>query len=313
MKLPLLVGLAIAGVISPLKSQASTLPVTATICNSCGPAALRQEAIDLGNGDHYIYDFVNHRLTHYSVAGQSPKLTSRGLVLSNASTYITQVPITADQQKIFDDVENFYNANGGSVFGFADSSVNILIPSQTSATSNLRNTFGAATSASRPMTAFDMVQTPAYRSLVYANQKSLSNMDGWSNNLKVAAGILVNDLNALPFIKIPVSVKVRVRFPDGSTSIIDYDFAYGDFKYVPGSSVDGVGNPIPESLSEVAGTGSRTYVFPGTLAGDNAANAQVSNMEKMGLNIPIYHYSGGWILACSNTGGQLPKCTAWPQ
>ena len=67
-------------------ANVTTATITATTCNGCGPAALRQEALDEGNGDHYIYDFVYRKLTHYSIAGQGMLTTPK------TSTYITIVP-----------------------------------------------------------------------------------------------------------------------------------------------------------------------------------------------------------------------------
>jgi hypothetical protein len=192
--------------------------------------------------------------------------------------------------------------------------VNISVPTQSYAI--LTNRVGAMSTATgvRNMTAFDMVQVPVYRQLALDSQRQLSNFDAWPNLIRVAADTVMNYYNSTsnPLVKIPVTMLVTLRFPDGSTSVISYDFAAGAFVYVEGSSKDAVGNPIPETPLEASNGGSRTYVFPATISGLAAGSAQISNLQKMGINIPTTVYTSSWIVACSNVGGGLPRCVAQP-
>lgn len=288
-------------------ANVTTATITATTCNGCGPAALRQEALDEGNGDHYIYDFVYRKLTHYSIAGQGMLTTPK------TSTYITIVPNNVATQNLFNAVQNFYDVNGGSTYATAAASVNISVPTQSYAI--LTNRVGAMSTATgtRDMTAFDMVQVPAYRQLALDSQRQFSNFDAWPNVVRAAAGTVLNTLNVIPFVKIPLTMLITLRFPDGSTSVISYDFNAEAFVYVEGSSKDAVGNTIPETPLEASGGGSKTYVFPATIPGLEAGSAQISNLQKMGINIPTTVYASSWIIACSNVGaGGLPHCVAMP-
>lgn len=130
--------------------------------------------------------------------------------------------------------------------------------------------------------------------------------------IRAAAGTVLSVVNYVPFMKVPIVMKITLEFPDGSTSVIQYDFKEGDFHYVEGSSHDAVGNPIPESPAEASGIGSKTYVFPGTPEGSAAGAAQIDNLQKMGINIPYQVFGSSWIIACSNVNGNLPRCTAQP-
>ncbi|MDE2155261.1 MAG: hypothetical protein KGJ32_05095 [Xanthomonadaceae bacterium] len=288
-------------------ANATKATVTATTCNGCGPADLRQEALDEGNGDHYIYDFVYRKLTHYSIAGQGL------LTAPHTSTYITIVPNDVATQNLFNAVQNFYDVNGNSTYATAAASVSISVPSQSYAMPTNRMGAMSAAAGVRNMTAFDMVQVPVYRQAALDSQRNFSNFDAWPNVIRAAAGTVLNAVNVTPLVKIPITMLVTLRFPDGSTSVISYDFATEAFVYVEGSSKDAVGNPIPETPLEASGGGSKTYVFPATISGLAAGSAQISNLQKMGINIPTTVYTSSWIVACTNIGtGGLPHCVAQP-
>lgn len=286
--------------------------VTATVCNGCGPAALRQEALDEGNGDHYLYDFINHKLTHYSIAGQTPLMTFKGLILPQRSTYITQVPINQATQTLFNAVQDFYVANGNSVYATTTGKVNVNTSLQPAAIT--MSSIGPTPMAdgSGYMTAFDMVQIPAYRQAAINTQTNFSNFDAYPNVIRAAAGTVLSSVNYVPLVKVPIMMLITLSFPDGSTSVISYNFTSQAFEYVEGSSKDAVGNPIPETPLEASGGGSKTYVFPATLPGLAAGSAQILNMQKMGINIPTTVFSSSWTIACSNIVGTLPHCVAQP-
>lgn len=276
--------------------------VTATICNGCGPAALRQEALDEGNGDHYLYDFVSRRLTHYSIAGQTGGL----------SRYATIVPNSPSTQAIFNATQNVYDANGGSVYVSAAAQVSIDISSQSSALVASRSSQSSMAVGVRSMNAFDMVQTPVHRQMAINQVTSPSMASSYPIAIRAAIGTLLNTLNMLPLVKVPVVMQVLIKFPDGSTSIVEWDYTIMQYKYVEGSSRDAVGNQIPETPLEASGGGSKTYVFPPTTTGLAAGSQQISNMQKMGINIPTIIYGSSWIIACSNVAGGLPLCKAQP-
>lgn len=292
-------------------SLSANASVTATVCNACGPADLRQEALDQGNGDHYLYDFVNHKITHYSIAGLTPRLASTGMVLTATSTYITIVPIDSATQSVFNAVQDFYVANNNSVYATAGEQISVSV-NQEQFGLNVRHLGLTATSGTRPMTAFDMVQVPVYRQMAIDTQTSFSHLDAYPNVVRAAAGTVLNIVNIVPLVKVPIIMDITLEFPDHSTSVIRYNFNEQKFEYVEGSSKDGVGNPIPETPQEVSGGGSKTYVFPAGPIGEAAGSAQLANLERMGINIPVTVYHSGWMMACSNVANQLPSCQAWP-
>ncbi|UJJ50585.1 MULTISPECIES: hypothetical protein [Rhodanobacter] len=294
--------------ILPLSANAS---VTATVCNACGPADLRQEALDEGNGDHYLYDFVNQKITHYNISGLTPRLTSTGMTLTATSTYITIVPIDSATQSVFNAVQNFYVSNHDSVYATAKEQVSVSI-NQTQFGLNARHSRLTAMSGTRPMTAFDMVQVPVYRQMAIDTQTSFSHLDAYPNVVRAAAGTVLNVVNVVPFVKVPIIMDITLEFPDHSTSVIRYNFNEQKFEYIEGSSKDGVGNPIPETPQEVSGGGSKTYIFPAGPNGAAAGSAQLTNLERMGIRTPVAIYHSGWTLACSNVSNELPRCEAWP-
>jgi len=284
--------------------------VTATVCNGCGPAALRQEALDEGDGDHYLYDFVNRKLTHYSIAGQTPQVAFPGGHSSQLSTYVTIVPIDPSTQAVFNATQNVYDVDGGSMYLIATNQAGINIPTQSSA--RVMNRSSSTVSGMRSMTAFDMVQVPVYRQMAINDIAKPSEAQNWPVAVRVNVGSLFNALNLIPLVKVPLVIQVVLHFPDGSTSIVEWDYTSEKFVYVKGSSKDTVGNPIPENLSEVTNGGSTTYVFPASIAGLEAGSQQIINLQKMGINIPTTVYGSSWVLACSNISGNLPHCVAMP-
>ncbi|HET6807116.1 MAG TPA: hypothetical protein VFH59_16905 [Frateuria sp.] len=291
-------------------SQPSWASNTSSVCNGCTLAKLHQEALDLGDGDHYFFDFYGQRMTHYRVAGEAPRVSTFHSAALGYSAQI--VPLVSGESKLFAATLDLYWINNSSVYVSAHASADIDLR-ETAAYFSLAY---RSESTAGKMNAFDMVETPVYRKMAIDQQTSFSKKPflAFTNAIRAAAGTVVFALNAVPFVKVPIVMKNRLHFPDGSTCIIQYDFSSQQFVYVPGSARDAVGNPIPETPLEVSGGGTMNYVFPGTPAGQMAGLDQVAHLQRMNILVKVPSTRGsGWVMACSNINDELPKCVAWPR
>ena len=288
--------------------------ITATVCNACGLAQLRQEAIDEGNGEHYLYDFVYGKITHYSISGTTPDSVGGVVTGSAVSSYITDDPITTEDQNIFSAVQNIYVQNNNSIYLSASQAISINVPQGESAYSYQAPSFlTPEATANGQMTAFEMVRVPVLRDEAIAQMQSPSVFASYTIALRSAVGVLLNAINATPLIHVPINQQVLLMFPDGSTSIVSFDFSTLTYSYVEGSSKDAVGNPIPETILEVTGGGGKNYLFPASSLGREAGTEQENNLRSMGIGITDEIYPTAWGIACVSSSVAEPVCTVYPE
>jgi len=275
----------------------------AYLCNDCTPAQTLADAQYGGDGDYFIYDFVQSKLTHYSVTGSDTNVV--GAPNNNAPNVnqprkVTLIANTAASLSVFSNAQTLYNQNGGSASVYGSASVNIASPALTTAISMgphpLVDPNGRAN-------AFDMVQSPSWQPTLI--NSAIGNI-AWPATVRTDIATILNVFFNNGLIKTPIQCFVTITFPDGSTSIIQFNTTTQAWTYVANSSKDAYGNPIPETSVEAAGglNSARNYTFPGNANGNFVGNQQIHNMNALGISVDVVNYNDIWVLACTNSAGQ---------
>lgn len=120
--------------------------------------------------------------------------------------------------------------------------------------------------------AFDVVSTPVYRDQVASNINgiAISGFKNIPNSLQLAIVRVLNYAGIGKIISSPITITVTVQFQDLSQSDFHWDSVSGGWIYMPGSSKDSSGNPIPENEAAAPGmpaASAQKYVFPGNVYG----------------------------------------------
>lgn len=163
--------------------------------------------------------------------------------------------------------------------------------------------------------AFDVVSTPVYRNEVAAKINALA-IQGWPNlpnNVHLAIVRVLNFVGIGKIISSPMTMVVNVRFADGTQSSYQWDSGTNTWTYVPGSSKDLSGNPIPETALAAAGgpnSDEQNYIFPPNVYGASDGANQVDNLHRLGISIdvPVSYYGSSWGIACVRVGSGSTVC-----
>lgn len=272
---------------------------TTLVCNGCDRVEKRTLAIEGDTGDYFIFDLVNRNLGHWSVDG-----------------YNTQtIPLSAEQLDVHRAVQNFYDANGGSL----DLSVTAEVFAKHIDLPVIFQSRISTLSETRPATAFDAVTTPAIRDQVVSGVANGSSLSDRVNQTMIAFRTLVSwasNINVLGTgIRIPVNAQIKAPFSDGSSIVVYFDFSIMSYAYLKGSAKDAVGNPIPEDAISAAGGPDSTqkYFYPDTPAGLESGMRGVQHLNLLGIAVampPVV--SGSWVMACTRVG-QFTHCNVQPQ
>lgn len=285
---------------------------TISVCNSCGNQQLRFQAQDLGNGHHYFWDFTGRKLSHYHTQGITTPLAriEDNRVLPSGNISITTIPLTSEEVQLLNYGLDLYDATGTTelrhTFHF-----DFDVPSV--ATSSLATQI--AEEATRRMTAFDAVTTPAYRDAVISLNFSKNNLGPfyWAQDrVRVSLSNLTNFVS-ITGLKTPFTVTNNIQFTDGSFFQVTWDFNAKNYIYIKGSAHDAAGNRIPENSVDAGGGvgGTTNYVYPNTVAGITAGGEMVDHLDALGVswnNLPGVPVNTGFMIACSYTPSGA-RCT----
>lgn len=181
--------------------------------------------------------------------------------------------------------------------------VNIGLASSFSLSRHASAGMATTDSGDRPTSIYDSIASPSYDSFI-------------SNAINVtAAGVRqtyvdwLNVYNPIPSFSVRDSAPpVYVTFDDGSYAFYKWDQSTQAWKRIKGSAKDSFGNPVPESLSDVAGeTGYRIYNFG---SGGSEALAQFAyHLNQMNVSIGSAGGSGTRTrIACTSAGSGAPVC-----
>lgn len=285
------------------------------VCNGCSPQQTLDRVRGSAYGDWYVHDMLNRRITHYSIM--------KGMDIDRQ--VIKDVPITPAVQQQFNWIQELYdttqtlniqlrfNASGA----IKTASVNTL---------HIANTRNAplvafeATAAGASMSAFDLINTPANQrtAINYMISKPKTEWMDYGLPLQTALATFTSRFAITQAIYPgPVIIQVTMEFNDGSTSKATWNINSNQWEYTLGSSLDAVGNPIPENPSQAVGVNERqNYVYPNTPDGVNAALRAAHNFRNIGLpvNTPVFRSGSNWIVACVRVGGPAGSvsCTGTP-
>lgn len=287
------------------------------VCNGCTSIQTRQLVQGSPTGDYFVYDMLNRKITHYGITG-----------FDIDHQIITNVTITPAVQTQFNWVQQLFDVTG---------TLDIEIPYSNSTATKVAsvNTLHAsamysppsvvvktATPLGAPASAFDLINTPANQAAAIAAMQS---QHPWGNASLVIQTALASFTShftvAQAIYPVPTIITVTFTFSDASTSQITWNVNANRWDYVPGSSRDAVGNPIPENPDQAVGGAAnrQNYVFPNTPDGVSAALSQSQNFSNIGLPVgePVFRSGSNWGVACVRVGGPTAdtasvSCTATP-
>lgn len=281
-----------------ISTQAIGKTVT-LVCNGCNLTEKRLLAVEGGTGDYYIFDFVNRNLVHWSISNQ------------NGQT----IPLLPSETDVYRAVQNFYDANGGSL----DFSVTAEVFTGEAGSLLTRQNQISTLSDTRPATAFDVVTTPAIRDQVVNGVATGSSLPDRVNRAMINVRELVSWVVSVNIwkigIRIPVNAQIKAVFPDGSSVVVYYDFQNRSYAYLKGSARDAVGNPIPEDAISAAGGPDSTqkYLYPDTPAGLESGIRGIQHLNGLGIPVEMPRaFFGPWTMACTRVG-QFTQCNIQPQ
>lgn len=230
--------------------------------------------------------------------------------LNAGRTTITNVPITAGQQKIYAATQYFYDTVGSlTAYGTQPISTNTPASLRFSLRQAALHSI-APMSLNGKITAFDVVETPVAKQAAI-NDLTSSSVGGFINVVRIGFANLINAFTNNAFVNVPVNVLNRAILPDGSSFIAKYNFQTGEYEYVENSAKDAVGNPIPDDAVMAAGgpNSSQKYVFPNTAPGQMSGISQVQHMNNLGIRVDVVRTGSTWMVACVSSSGRT-TCTA---
>lgn len=310
---------------------------TSSLCNvgddaDCGLGLRITRARELGEGEHYFWDFKNAALYHMRVTGSggtvplnapavdyvqlatSPELT----VSSIAQPKVSVVTLTANEQQMLSAAMDVYNQNGKSTQIIHTFNVSLNIPASSASVAARSNQFlaTATESGTRPMTAMDAVTTPALRDQTTQAAMGVDQTGPFwflVTGLRTAVAAL-SSMVTLTYIPSPIPVLGRIEFPDGSYYMVKFDFSSRSYVYVKGASRDSQGNPIPETRDEITGEpgGTLNYVFPNTPKGAAAGDDMINHFQNLGATVSGEKVHVGYIVGCTSAAGGEVRCIIRP-
>ncbi len=277
---------------------------TVSVCNGCTNGALRFQAQDLGNGNHYFWDFTNRNLTHYLTEGITTPLASAQINSPRLSNKISikAVPLTSEEVQLLNYGLELYDATGTTDIRYTAAS-DFDIPG--AAAQSISPMAGEAT---RKMTAFDAVTTPAYRDAAINftfNRNNLGPFYWAQDRTRIALSTLTN-FASITGLKTPFTIINNIKLSDGSFFQATWDFNTRSYIYLKGSAHDAAGNHIPENTIDAGGGigGTTNYVYPNNISGITAGGEMVDHLGSLGVSwttppgVPV---NQGFMIACSST------------
>lgn len=300
MKLKFLAALGLVAASWSLSAAATSYSV---VCNGCTTAQTLAVVQGSAYGDHFVYDMLNRKITHYSVL--------QGKDIDHQA--ITNVPITSAVQTQFNTVQQLFDVSGTLDIELAYSdttatkaaSVNTL---HTAAVVSVPLVAAESTAAGASLSAFDVINTPANQTAAINAMKSQS---AWANASLVLRTALASFTSHFAVTQtlypVPTTISVTLKFNDETTCKVTWNVDTDQWEYVPGSSRDSVGNPIPENPDQAVGGAAnrQNYVFADTPNGVSSALSQWQNFKNIGLpvGVPVFDEGSTWTVACVRVGG----------
>lgn len=311
-------------------NQARAEDMDQVICNDCASGKLLAQARDLGNGNHYFWDFSRRQLTHYLVQGITipmsvpTKPVIQPLVVNPTGT-ATLIPLTANEQHMYSLVQALYDRAGtvnitqsiGISLDLNAALVASASRQSVQASISQAGTLSPSASSGHSVSAFDIISSKMLQD--QAIQKAIN--PGMLNDpfYQISANIRTSLTNITNFavisgVKTPVTLQVNISLDDKSSFTAYFDFATQTWKYQPGSARDAAGNYIPQNLSEATNSGGvGKYYYTGT--NGSGAGVQMTNyLDSMGAKVSYgagVKINVGYMIACTIVGG-VTHCVVMP-
>lgn len=304
-------------------------------CDNCVYLQMRAQALDLGNGSHYFWDYAENQLTHLAVSGITVPQIVRGKLqpasVGAANPTVITVAITSGEQDLFNSARTVWQQNGGNSIVVANTSLTISLASVTTSS---RLSGAAVSTASlgggggvRPLTdengnitAFDTLQNQQAMDAAIngvMNYNSNDPLAVFSSSIRIALAEFVNESTSVVSTKATIVLRDIINFPDGSSIVVDYDTTSHTYKYEVGSARDGAGNPIPTSPQTAVGGPNSSYyqyTYPSTPQGLYAGGEAVDNLNRIGIATRFpsgVQINNGYTIGCAYGGG-VYSCTIVP-
>lgn len=300
------------------------------ICNDCASGKLLAQARDLGNGNHYFWDFSRRQLTHYLVQGITipmsvPAKPMIQPLVVNPNGTVTLVPLTANEQHMYSLVQALYD-QAGTVNITQSIGISLDLDAALVASASRQSmqagisqvgTLSPSASPGHSVSAFDIISSKMLQD--QAIQKAVN--PGMLNApfSQISANVRTGLTNIANFaeisgVKTPVTLQVNISLDDKSSFIAYFDFATQTWKYQPGSARDAAGNYIPQNLSEATNSGGiGKYYYAGT-NGSESGIQMTNYLASMGAKISYdagVKINIGYMIACTVIGG-FTHCEVMP-
>lgn len=304
--------LAAAALLAATWSMSSAATSFALVCNGCTQQETRQMVQGSEQGDYFVYDMLNRKITHWSVTGTDPD-----------SAHLANVPITASVQNYYSYVQQLYDSTGtlnpfwvtNASAAVVQASANVLHTS----TKVMAPLAAAGSAPGSPLSAYDTINTPVNQNAAIAAATGWGTWGQAGSNLE--AGVAAFASHFTPgqiLIPMPVIISQQLTLADGSSIVIHFDVNDFHWHYTTGSAKDSTGNPIPENPDQAAGGSAQrqNYIWSSTPNGINDALRATQNFLNLGLDVgtPVFRAGGTWTVACVRVGGPdgSVSCTGTP-
>lgn len=312
-------------------NQARAEDMDQIICNDCASGKLLAQARDLGNGNHYFWDFSRRQLTHYLVQGIAVPMSvpARSGVaqplLANSNGTVTLVPLTSDEQHMYGLVQALYDRAGtinitkGTSISLGLNEALVAAASRQAMLAGISRVEGTGSNASsgHPVSAFDIVSSKLLQDQAIQKATNPGMLSDPLSQMEINFRTNLTDIAnfaTISGVKTPVTLQISVSLEDGSSFTTYFDFATQTWKYQVGSARDAAGNHIPQNLSDVTNSGGvGKYYYTG--ADGWGAGVQMTNyLNSMGATVRYgagVKINDGYVIACTGVGGQI-QCVVEP-
>lgn len=279
-------------------------------CNGCArveiPSMLRES---YANQDRwFVYDLQSRTLYYYS---KQPGPGGR--------FNIAQSTPDAKAQAYFNEVLDFYTRNHNSLVLRMSWDMTSLKASNSAGAIGMDNLVsgqlmqGSAVAGPGNITAWQAVNEGTYRQQVI-NNLNTTQQTGVSYTFLRASELVGTTYSKISTVfggmsrdQLGLNIQalgliITVNYADGSKQDYSWDPLGHTWAYVPHSSKDSSGNIIPDTPSDVAGTGgnAKIYSFPGTVGGSQDAISWYQRVAMFQISSPSP--STPSIIACVTTG-----------
>lgn len=292
-------------------------------CSGCNELQMANAALAHGVGRVLVGNLPDDNLIAFRVyqASRPEAITPRPLGASPSSTIVRRGHLYYDWDNLSAEESSAFGAYHDLFVAAGSTSIIIDVSLTLSEAASVGPSRAYLLDAAAPklnpadvssdgnIDAFDVVSTPVYRDRVASQIYELA-FAGFSNTPNKVHLALVQMLNLVGIGKIissPLTVIVTVHFANRTQSSFQWNSVTNSWTYVPGSSKDLTGNPIPETAAAAAGWPNATeqnYLFPDNIYGRTDGFSQADNLRRLGIpiEVPVGVYSSAWGIACVTSG-----------